>query len=223
VNLTANFVPNAPTDGFESGGFQALTWKQAGDLPWQVQSSVVASGLFSARSGAIANNQYSSLSITTNFGPGQGSFSYRVSSEANWATLGFYLDGVQLQKWSGDVPWATYAFPLTTGTHTLEWRYSKSISDIVGLDAAFIDNVSLPLLLPFDASTRPNLEFTHQTDGSLNLTLFGQTNQIYTVQSSSDMQHWQAITTAPAINGYLRVNDPSGFNNTLQFYRAVTP
>lgn len=223
LNLTANFVPSTPTDGFESGGFQALTWKQSGNLPWQVQSQVVASGQFSARSGAITNNQYSSLSITTNFGAAQGSFSYRVSSEANWATLAFYIDGVQLQKWSGDVPWATYAFPLTAGTHTLEWRYSKTIANVVGLDAAFIDNVSLPLLLPFDGSTRPNLEFTHQTDGSLNLTLFGQTNQIYTVQSSSDMEHWQAITTAPAINGYLRVNDPSGYTNALQFYRAVTP
>jgi hypothetical protein len=223
VNLTANFVPNAPTDGFESGGFQALSWKQAGNLPWQVQSSVVASGNSSARSGAITNNQYSSLSITTNFGPGQGSFSYRVSSEANWATLSFYLDGVQLQKWSGEVPWATYAFPVTTGTHTLEWRYSKSIADVVGLDAAFIDNVSLPLLLPFNASTPPALNIGQQSDGTLFLTVFGQTNQIYTVQSSSDLRHWTEITTATAVNGYLRVTDPSGFTSALQYYRAVAP
>jgi hypothetical protein len=223
VNFTANFVPSAPTDGFESGGFNALSWKLSGNVPWQVQGNVVASGSFAARSGAITNNQFSSLSITTNFGPGQGSFSYRVSSEANWATLAFYLDGVQLQKWSGEVPWATYGFPVTTGSHTLEWRYSKSLANVIGLDAAFIDNVSLPVLLPFDGSTRPNLQFSQLSDGTLNLTLFGQTNQIYTVQSSSDMRHWQELTTAAAVNGYLRVNDPAGYTNALQFYRAVAP
>jgi fungalysin metallopeptidase (M36)/List-Bact-rpt repeat protein/fungalysin/thermolysin propeptide len=223
LNLTANFVPAPATDGFESGGFNALSWRQAGNVPWQVQTNVVSSGSFAAKSGVIANNQYSSLILTTNFGPGQGSFSYRVSSEANWATLGFYLDGVLLRQWSGNVPWATFAFPLTTGSHTLEWRYAKSVANVVGLDGAFIDNVNLPILLPFNSSTRPALQFGQQSDGSLSLTLFGQTNQVYTVQTSTDLKKWQELMTATAVNGYLRVNDPSGFTNTLQFYRAVAP
>lgn len=223
INLTANFVPSSPTDGFESGGFSALGWKQAGNASWNVQGNVVSSGAFAAQSGAIANNQHSSLILTTNFGPGQGSFSYRVSSEANWATLSFYLDGVLLRQWSGDVPWATYAFPLTTGSHSLEWRYAKSVANVVGLDAAFIDNVNLPIVLPFDNSTRPVLKFAQQSNGSLSLTLFGQTNQVYTVQTCADLKSWQELMTATAVNGYLRINDPSGFTNAPQFYRAVAP
>jgi hypothetical protein len=144
LNLMANFVLSPPTDGFESGAFKALTWRTAGNTPWLVQTNTVNSGSLAARSGSISNNQYSSLIITTNFGPGQGSFAYRVSSEANWATLNFYVDGVLLRSWSGNVPWANYAFPLTTGSHTLEWRYAKSLANVVGLDAAFIDDVNLP-------------------------------------------------------------------------------
>jgi hypothetical protein len=223
LNLTANFVPNPPNDGFESGGFRALGWKSAGIVPWVVQTNVVASGLYAAKSGSISNNQYSSLLLTTNFGPGQGSFSYRVSSEANWATLNFYLDGVLLRTWSGDVPWANYAFPLTTGTHTLEWRYAKSIADVVGLDAAFIDNVTLPLLLPVDSTTPPTLTFARQSDGTPYLTLYGQTNQVYTVQTSTNLLSWDNLSTATAVNGYLRITDSTGFTNGFLFYRAVVP
>jgi hypothetical protein len=223
LNLTANFVLNPPTDGFESGGFGALGWRSAGDVPWVVQSNVVASGVFAARSGSISNNQHSSLLLTTNFGPGQGTFSYRVSSEANWATLSFYVDGVLLQSWSGNVPWANYAFPLTAGSHTLEWRYAKTVANVVGLDAAFIDNIDLPLLLPTNSSTPATLAFARQTDGTLYLTLFGQTNQVYTIQTSTDLLKWQDLSTATAINGFLRVSDSSGFTGGTLFYRAVVP
>lgn len=223
IKLTANFVANPPTDGFESGNFSTLAWRSAGNTPWTVQSSVVASGVYAARSGSIGNNQYSSLLLTTNFGPGLASFSYRVSSEANWATLSFYLDGVMLQRWSGDVPWANYAFPLTTGSHTLEWRYAKSVADVVGLDAAFIDDVFLPIALPFNSATRPSLRFSQMSDGNIALTLFGQTNQVYTIQTSADLLKWQDLTTATAVNGYLRVTDPNGFTNGFNFYRAVAP
>jgi hypothetical protein len=212
-----------PTDGFESGGFQALSWKQAGNVPWVVQSNVVASGIFAAKSGVITNNQYSSLLLTTNFGPGEGTFSFRVSSEANWATLSFYLDGVLLRKWSGDVPWSTFAFPIGKGSHTLEWRYAKLVSTVTGLDAAFIDNVNLPILLPVNGSTKPMLQFSQLSDGSLALTLFGQTNQVYTVQTSTNLVQWQDLSTGTAVNGYLRVNDPSGFTAGPQFYRALSP
>jgi hypothetical protein len=223
LNLSALFVSSPPTDGFESGDFSVLGWKAAGNSPWSVQNSVVSAGAFAARSGSISNNQYSSLILTTNFGPGQGSFSYRVSSEATWATLNFYIDGILLRSWSGDVPWANYAFPLTTGTHTLEWRYAKTLANVVGLDAAFIDNVTLPILIPLDSSSRATLAFTRQSDGTPALTVFGQTNQVYTVQTSTDLSQWNDVMTATAVNGYLRVLDPSGFTNAPAFYRALVP
>jgi hypothetical protein len=223
MNLVANFIYSPPTDGFESGGFNTLGWKSAGVTPWIVQTNVVNTGSLAARSGAINNNQYSSLIITTNFGPGQGSFAYRVSSEANWAALNFYVDGVLLQSWSGEVAWANYAFPLTTGTHTLEWRYAKTLATPVGMDAAFIDDVNLPIALPTNASSAPTLVFSRGTDGSILLTVFGQTNQVYTVQTSSDLRAWQNLLTDTAVNGYLRVTDSTGFTNGFQFYRALTP
>ena len=154
LSLTAHFVGVVFTDDFESGDLQHIAWTTNGPAvgakPWFVQTNVVAAGQFAARSGFITQNQTSSLLFTGTFRAGNGSFDYRVSSELNFDTLKFLVDGVQQQQWSGDVPWANFALPLTAGTHTLEWRYSKDANGNFGLDAAFIDNVNLPLGVGID-------------------------------------------------------------------------
>lgn len=145
LNITGQFNPVTYTDGFETGNLLSLPWTTAGDAPWFVQTNVVAVGQYAARSGIITNNQSSSLILATNFLAGTGSFDYFVSSEAGYDFFSFYVDGVLLQRWSGEFGWATYSFPLTATNHTLEWRYSKDASISSGLDAAFIDDVNLPL------------------------------------------------------------------------------
>jgi hypothetical protein len=220
LNLTAHFILNSPSDGFESGNFKALNWKSAG-APWLVQTNVVAFGSYAAQSGSISNGQTSSLILTANFGSGDGSFSYRVSSEPTWATLSFYVDGLLLQTWSGDVAWNNFAFPLAAGTHTLEWRYAKSLASSTGLDAAFIDNVFLPLLQPIDSTTAATLSLLRQSDGIMVVNVLGQTNQLYTIQSSSDFAAWQDLVSKNAVDGFLRAADPSSLTNKLRYYRAV--
>ena len=147
TNITANFIAKVFSDGFESGSLTNLPWTANGDVPWIVQTNVVCVGQYAARSGVISNGQSSSLIITTNFYAGTGSFAYKVSSETNWDQLQFYVDGVLKQQWSGEAGWATYTFPLTASTHTLEWRYVKDLIISNGLDAAFIDDVNLPIVI----------------------------------------------------------------------------
>jgi uncharacterized repeat protein (TIGR01451 family) len=147
TNITGSFVPMAFSDGFESGNLQYLLWTTnvAGSAaPWFVQTNVVSAGQYAARSGIITDSQSSSLILAGTFGAGTGSFDYRVSSEEYWDIFSFYVDGVLKQQWSGEAGWATFAFPLTAGIHTLEWSYVKDPSFSSGLDAAFIDNVNLP-------------------------------------------------------------------------------
>ena len=74
-------------------------------------NNVVDQGQYAARSGVITNSQTSSLILSTNFTAGTGSFDYKVSSEQGWDSLNFYVDGVLLQQWSGEIGWANYAFP----------------------------------------------------------------------------------------------------------------
>src|SRR5581483_4575088 len=201
---------------------QHLGWASGGNAHWLIESTNVASGRYAARSAAIGDNQSSSLLLTTNFVGSTGSFDFRVSSELNFDFLKFFIDGILVQQWSGQVGWATYSFPLTTGTHTLEWRYAKDPSGSAGLDAAFVDNVNLPILLPKDSTTAATLTWLQGTDGSLNLNVAGQINQQYVLQISTDLIHWQDVSTGTAQNGVLRIS-PVTISGSVQFYRVVVP
>ncbi|HTY87866.1 MAG TPA: protease pro-enzyme activation domain-containing protein [Candidatus Acidoferrum sp.] len=221
LSLTANFRPLAFTDGFESGNLQQLPWTTAGNLPWFVQSSVVSAGQYAARSGLITNSQSSSLILATNFHSGAGSFSYRVSSEANYDFLKFYLDGVLMQQWSGEAGWATYSFSLTAGFHTLMWTYIKDPSNSGGLDAAFLDNVIVPIVVATNSVATPILQYVNQTGGGVFLNLSGQTNQQYIIQTSSNLFTWKDASTNILLGGFLRMPDTSMSTNRIQFYRAM--
>ena len=226
LSLTANFNPMVFTDDFEAGNLSKLPWTTSGDVPWLIQLDVMLSGQYAARSGAIGDGQSSSLVLSTNFAGGLGSFFAKVSSEPGWDFLDFYVDGVLQEQWSGEVDWTSYAFPLSAGAHTLEWRYLKDASAGAGLDAAFIDNVNLPFSLPTDASTPARLTATRQADGSLLLHLVGQTNRQYVIQGTTNLAPpitWQTLSTSVATDGVINYVDPTAATNRLRFYRAFTP
>ena len=218
MNITANFTNKAFTDGFESGSLtnNNLLWTNAGTSGWFVQTNIVAVGRYAIQSGAIGDNQSSSLILRTNFGVGTISFDYKVSSETNWDFLQFYVDTNLIQQWSGEAGWATYTFSLTNvGPHTLEWRYVKDASVSDGLDAAFIDDIHLPIPGFIDHLLPRQSEFPELT---------GQAGQKYVVQTSTDMKNWQNISTNFAdTDGVIYVLLPSNRTNQAQFYRAIAP
>jgi subtilisin family serine protease len=222
LELTPRFQAIEFSDGFETGNLSKLPWKTSGNLPWTVQTNLAQSGKFAARSGAIGNGQKSSLILTTGFRAGTGSFGFKVSSEPVWDVLGFYVNGRVVTQWSGEVGWTNYQFNLPAGTNTLEWRYSKDfLNTKQGLDSAFIDSLDLPLAVAPDASAPARLVFERLNDGSTELDLSGQTNQLYLLQSSPDLKNWQSVSTNIARAGTIRWNLPSGSSN--QFYRALVP
>ncbi|MGD0087980.1 MAG: protease pro-enzyme activation domain-containing protein [Verrucomicrobiota bacterium] len=223
LTVTANFTARQFTDGFESGDLSHLPWTTAGDVPWFVQTNVVDVGQYAARSGVISNDQSSSLILTTSFTNGVGSFDFKVSSEANFDFLSFYVDGVALQPWSGEIGWANYSFSLTNGTHTLEWTYAKDETISLGMDAAFLDDVNLPIGTVLNNAAPAHLELQLQAGGGLSVNLVGQSNQQYVIQISTDLVHWQNISTNTAVGGSIIIPLPSNRTNPAQFYRAVAP
>nr|HPM03986.1 FlgD immunoglobulin-like domain containing protein [Candidatus Cloacimonadota bacterium] len=58
--------------------------------------------------------------------------------------LKFYIDGVEKNAWSGDVPWTEAEYNVTAGVHTYKWEYSKDISVNSGSDCAWIDKIIFP-------------------------------------------------------------------------------
>ncbi len=223
MTITANFAARQFTDGFESGDLSHLPWTTAGDAPWFVQTNVVDVGEYAARSGVITNSQSSSLILTDTFTSGTGSFDFKVSSEPNFDILSFSVDGLVLAQWSGEVGWANYSFPLTAGTHTLEWTYAKDPTISLGLDAGFLDDVDLPIGLAPASAPPAQLELQQQPGGGLSMNLTGQSGQQYVIQASSDLVHWQNISTNTAVGGYITIPLPSNLTNQTQFYRAVAP
>jgi Calx-beta domain/FG-GAP-like repeat len=123
---------------------------------WSVALDTAAEGNCSLKSNPITDFQNARIQFSGNFVLGNISFARRVSSEAAFDCFRFLLDGVQQAVGgacdtgsgaSGLLDWANVTIPVTAGQHTLTWSYEKDDSNSAGSDAAWIDNVSLPLFV----------------------------------------------------------------------------
>jgi len=139
------FVVDRSCENFQGRGFSFLDWTNDTGYPWLIDSLNSFNGRYSARSADIDDSGASSLQLDlyTYFADSL-SFWYRVSSESSYDFLRFYVDDVEVHKWSGKSGWKRYAIYLYEGAHKLEWRYTKDNSLSSGEDAAWIDEIILP-------------------------------------------------------------------------------
>lgn len=138
-------------EDFETGDFSQHPWTHSGNANWTIIQADPFEGDFSAKSGLIPDNGKSSLEVSYEvLADDSISFCYRVSSEATYDFLRFYMDNIKLGEWSGEQDWSHTAFPVSEGTHTFKWSYEKDISMTSGQDAAWIDYIIFP---PVDTST----------------------------------------------------------------------
>ncbi len=138
---------NPALELFPARGVMPVGWINSvgSNAAWRTASDTASQGAFSLKSGVITHLQNSSIQVTRTLRPaGNVTFTRRVVSEANFDFLNFYVDGVLKASWSGVVPWQTVTYPVTAGTHTFKWSYTKDLSVSVGSDAAWIDAVLLP-------------------------------------------------------------------------------
>jgi alpha-tubulin suppressor-like RCC1 family protein len=128
---------------------------------WIVATDSASEGTCSLKSDAISNSGKAQVQFRANFGAGNVIFDRSISSEYFFDCLKFFIDGVQQnlgmscasggQAVSGTRGWGTAIFPITSGVHTLTWSYEKDSSSNVGADAAWIDDVELPVV-PFGSA-----------------------------------------------------------------------
>jgi hypothetical protein len=213
LTLRAVFRPAAFADDFETGDFSAQPWTFSGNRPWVVQTNLVAQGAFAAKSGAITHGQTSGLVLSVITDEGTGAVDVLVSSERKWDWLEFYVNQALNARWSGAEGWLRYEFELPAGTNTLEWRYVKDASFSDGLDAAFIDNLSLPF-------AESSLTLLQSVPGGFVVELTGQTGQTYVVETSDDLVRWTPVTTQLAVDGVIRATDLQSGKQRARFYRA---
>jgi hypothetical protein len=129
-------------ESFEAVSFNIFPWINVSTIPWTITSSNSFEGSMAAKSGAINHNGSSSLVIKT-FYPTQDSIKFfcKVSSEPNYDFLSFNLNGREIFKKSGEVPWTKMVVAVPEGLNKMEWIYRKDLSKSEGLDCAWIDMI----------------------------------------------------------------------------------
>jgi hypothetical protein len=145
VDVNAMFIENPSLEGFETGDFSMFGWTFSDDARWNVTSEEKNSGAYSAQAGSIDDGESSTLKVRFDCVSGNISFYCKVSSESHCDYLRFYIDGVKQDQWSGEQDWAQVSFPVTAGTRTFEWTYSKDDSYSGGSDTAWIDEIVFPV------------------------------------------------------------------------------
>lgn len=137
-------------EDFETGDFTKFDWQNDDSIPWNIQSSEVYEGAYSAMSGDIDNDQSSELDITLNVPENDSiSFMCKVSCEDGYSTLWDYLefsiDGNSMGTWDGISDWTEVTYPVSAGSHTFKWDYIKDGSVSEGEDCIWLDNIILPI------------------------------------------------------------------------------
>ena len=144
TNAYATTVGSMVED-WETGNFEKFNWQFSGDMPWVIDDSEVWEGTYSSKSGNIGNNGKSELSLNIEvLADGELSFYRKISSEAEWDFLRFYIDYEMQEEWSGELDWEMVSFPVSQGLHTLRWVYEKDAYASSGDDCAWVDYIVLP-------------------------------------------------------------------------------
>jgi len=120
-----------------------MIWETAGDADWFSQASVTRDGTDAARSGAIGDEGHTVLR-TVLYGANVISFWWKADTEEFDDRVEFTDNGNFVAELSGATDWVQATHLLTGGeVHVLEWTYYKDGADAEGLDAVFLDQVSL--------------------------------------------------------------------------------
>lgn len=184
-------------EDFETGNFDSFGWTMEGEQPWEITGENVYEGIYSAMSGDITDSQTSELFLEMEVVANDTiSFFRKVSCEDDptyddYDWLGFFVDGVELGRWDGELNWGRVAYPVTPGVHEFRWVYNKDYSVASGADAAWIDNVVFPAItsavsindpakdnlagfniIPNPASDKTSLFFRLQSASPVSITVF---------------------------------------------------
>jgi uncharacterized delta-60 repeat protein len=225
--VTARFEPVQFTYTFEppfaAGDLRAAPWANSTTAPWQLQSASAAGGRFAVRSGAIGDREDTTLTLVVNTRAGAGSFDFQVSSEPGWDFFEFYVNGVKLDRWSGELAWQSYQFNLVAGVNTLTWRYAKDANFSRGADAAFVDNVYVPLDTPDPTPAAAYLTLFAPAGNPVTLLLQGRAGLTYLTEVSTNLTVWTPFSTNTLTGASVFIPDPLGTALPRRFYRAQTP
>jgi len=108
---------------------------------WYYQNYFSYYGGDAAQSGYYPSANVQASFQTTVDGPGDVTFLWKVSSEANHDYLEFYINDILQDKISGEQDWTMFNPIHISGPATLRWTYAKDGSGTSGYDVGWVDKV----------------------------------------------------------------------------------
>ena len=144
-DAVAGVTSDNSREDFETADFTKFPWINSGDGNWDITFLERYAGTYGAETGKIKDNESATLRVSVECTSGDITFYRKVSSESACDYLKFYIDGVEMVKWSGREDWDAATFPVAAGARTFEWTYSKDGSISRGSDMVWIDEIVFPL------------------------------------------------------------------------------
>lgn len=140
-----SFSIGVALETFETGDFSFVEWEHFGDRHWFITDDEVHSGTYSARSGAIDDDEVSYLYLYADIlVDGEISFWFKTSTELRRDLFAFFIDGHKKDWWSGENDWTFVSYDFEAGSHVFQWIYDKNNHGQSGSDCAWIDDITLP-------------------------------------------------------------------------------
>jgi hypothetical protein len=138
---------NVPTISLPVALDTDRTVTTGGYAEWFGQSSTSHDGVDAATTGYLPGDNQSSWMTVAVTGPATVSFWWKVSSEASYDYLSFYVGAALYDRISGEQGWTPVTLALPSGTHTLKWEYAKdSICCTDGQDRGWVDQLVVTTL-----------------------------------------------------------------------------
>ncbi len=142
---------------FEEGVF-GEDFSMSGNADWVIDNSIAYEGDYSAASGNINDNQSTRMTLSLeNRASGAISFFTKISTEASYDFLKFYIDNQEQKSWSGEASWEENVFQVTEGDHDYKWTYAKDGNTIGGSDKVWVDYIQVPPVLTTVVNAGPDM------------------------------------------------------------------
>ena len=130
---------------FENG-MGNLEWENDPEHPWIITTTDPHSGNYCLQSGDIGHNATSTLSLLFDVENENDEIRFfRRTDCDDRDNLKFYIDGIEMQHWSGNSNWREMTYPVSQGEHTFTWTYEKDGSGTSGADHVWIDDILFPV------------------------------------------------------------------------------
>ena len=136
--VTVTVEPNLLPPAIEAEAFLVTT---GATDPWRIQSGITHDNIDAAQGAAVEHGESTFMELELD-GPGEASFWWRVSSEADFDFLALGLDGSEIDSLSGNSGWIQKTLDIPDGTHTIRWTYQKDGSVSEGNDTGWVDEFS---------------------------------------------------------------------------------